>query len=88
MITEYIKTAMGLAQYEYVVEDDGQDPYVFAHIPALKGLSAHADTYQQAQAELQEALEGWLLVGLQFGHPIPVLAEIDLNPHHPTLEVA
>ncbi|HUM67717.1 MAG TPA: type II toxin-antitoxin system HicB family antitoxin, partial [Chloroflexota bacterium] len=29
--------------------------------------------------ELRSVLEDWLLVGLKLGHPLPVLAGIDLN---------
>jgi predicted RNase H-like HicB family nuclease len=82
MITEYIKAAMALAVYEYVIEDNGDDPYVFAYIPGLAGVMASTSTYPEAQLELQAALEGWLLIGLRLSHPIPVLAGIDLNSHH------
>lgn len=88
MITEYIKAAMALAEYEYVIEDSGEDPYIFGHIPELAGVVASANTYPEAQSELQSALEGWLLIGLRLSHPIPVLAGVDLNSHHVPLPEA
>ena len=35
--------------------------------------------------ELRSTLEDWILVGLKLGHPLPVIAEIDLN-REPTYE--
>jgi hypothetical protein len=29
--------------------------------------------------ELQKVLEGWILLGLQLGHQLPVLDDIDLS---------
>ena len=42
MITEYIKAAMALAEYEYVTEDDGTVPwavpYIFGYIPGWERI--------------------------------------------------
>jgi hypothetical protein len=34
---------------------------------------------RQCEEELRSTLEDWILVGLKLGHPLPVIAGIDLN---------
>jgi predicted RNase H-like HicB family nuclease len=69
---------MAQAVYEYVAEDDGTAS-VFGSIPELPGVWSHEPTYPECQQELQSALEDWLLFGLQLGHQLPVLDEINLT---------
>ncbi len=45
-------------------------PY-YGEIPELQGVWANADTLNACQAELQEFLEEWLLLGLHLHHSIP-----------------
>jgi hypothetical protein len=49
---------------------------------------AFAETLRACEEELRSTLEDWILVGLQLGHALPVLADIDLNrqPVHEPLE--
>ena len=42
-----------------------------ADVPDLKYCSAHGDTPEEALAEVQEAMEGWLEVAKDHGLPIP-----------------
>jgi predicted RNase H-like HicB family nuclease len=63
-ITAYIEAALELARYE---------------IPKLKGVAAFGKTLRECEGELRSTLEDWILVGLKFGHKLPVLAGIDLN---------
>lgn len=76
MLTEYIRAAMRRAQYK-TLADSGT---FFGHIPDLQGVWAEADTLEACREELQEVLEGWIVLGLQMGHPLPVVDGIDLNP--------
>lgn len=75
MITSYITAAMHEAQYELM--EDGR---FFGSIPSCKGCWADGDTLESCRDELASVLEDWLLLGIQMGHRIPVLAGIDLNP--------
>jgi predicted RNase H-like HicB family nuclease len=52
----------------------------FATIPACKGCWVEGASVEECRAELPEALESWLLLGLQLRHTLPVIDGIDLNP--------
>jgi predicted RNase H-like HicB family nuclease len=75
MITHYITAAMELAEFELM--ENGR---YFATIPPCQGCWAEGATVEECKAELPEVLESWLLLGLQFGNKLPVIAGIDLNP--------
>ena len=48
------------------------------HCPTLKGVHSQGATYEEALANIREAIEGWLQVAREYGDPIPssdVLAE-------------
>lgn len=74
MLTEYIEQAMRRAHYE--LTENGR---FFGTIPQCKGLWAEAKTLEKCREELKSALEAWLLLGLQLGHKLPVIEDIDLN---------
>ena len=42
-----------------------------ANVPDLKACSAHGDTPEEALAEVQIAMRGWLEVAREMGKPIP-----------------
>jgi predicted RNase H-like HicB family nuclease len=70
MLTEYIAAAMKRAKYE-ILEDDGN---CYGEIPDCPGVWANAETEEDCRRELQEVLEGWIILGLENGDEIP---EID-----------
>ena len=74
MLDEYIRRAMGHAHYELM--ENGR---FFGSIPRCKGLWADGKTLEECRDELQSTLEDWLLLGLQFGHQLPVIDGINLN---------
>lgn len=51
----------------------------FGTIPKCKGLWAEGKTLEECREELQSTLEDWLLLGLQWGHNLPVIDGISLN---------
>jgi len=75
MLTEYIRAAMHRAKYE-ILEEDGT---CIGTIPECQGVWASADTLEACRDELQEVLEEWVALGLQMGHPLPVIDGIDLS---------
>ena len=75
MLTNYIQAAMHRATFEAL--DDGT---FFADIPEFDGLWASAKTLSDCRDELQEVLEGWIILGLRLGHTLPVVNGIDLTP--------
>lgn len=76
MLRDYIKAAMGRAHYE-LIEQPGE-PY-YGEIPGLQGVLATGRTLEDCRANLEDALDGWLLLGLQMGHEIPEAEGLALN---------
>ncbi len=73
MLTEYIRTAMRQATYELLDDDT-----YYGEIPGFQGVYADAETLESCREELQEVLEGWILVGLRLGHSLPTVEGISL----------
>ena len=74
MLTEYINAAMRLASYKIL-----EDGTYFGEVAELPGTWANAATLEECREELQEVIEGWILVGLRRGTSIPVLNGISLE---------
>jgi predicted RNase H-like HicB family nuclease len=75
MLISYIQTAMRHAEFERM--EDGR---YFGTIGECPGLWADGDSVETCRTELQSVLEDWLILKFRFGHPIPVIDGIDLNP--------
>lgn len=74
MLTEYIQAAMRRASYEKL-----EDGSYYGEIPGLQGVYADEPTLEACRAELQSALEDWIVFGLVNGFPIPPLDGVDLT---------
>ena len=74
VLSDYIEQATAQAVYDKL--EDGT--YV-GRIPPCKGVIAFGDTLCECAEELRSTLEDWILVGLKLGHPLPVIAGVDLN---------
>ena len=74
MLTESIQAALRQAHYEL------EDGTFYGEIPGFAGIVASGETLEACREQLQEVLEGWLIVGIRHGHPLPVVQNIDLNP--------
>jgi predicted RNase H-like HicB family nuclease len=74
VLTDYVEQAMLLAIYDKL-----EDSTFAGKIPQCKGVIAFAPTLRECEIELRSTLEDWILVGLKLGHPLPVIADIDLN---------
>jgi len=74
VLTEYVNQAIAQAVYDQL-----EDSTFAGHIPSCKGVVAFGETLRVCEDELRSVLEDWILVGLKLGHPLPVIAEIDLN---------
>nr|WP_290224273.1 type II toxin-antitoxin system HicB family antitoxin [Trichocoleus desertorum] len=75
MLTNYIQAAMHQATYELL-----EDSTFYGEIPSCQGVWGNAETLEACRDNLQDALEGWLILGLRLGHTLPVIDGIDLNP--------
>ena len=71
MILEYIEKALAHARYE-LIEDD--EPY-YGEIAELEGVYATGKTLEECRSNLAEVIDGWLVVRLHRGLPIPPLGK-------------
>jgi predicted RNase H-like HicB family nuclease len=78
MLIRYIQIAMHQATYE-LLPDEGE---FYGEIPGFQGVWATSPTLEACREELQDVLEGWIILGLRLKHPLPVLDNIDLNASH------
>jgi predicted RNase H-like HicB family nuclease len=69
VLSEYIRAAMRHAEYELM--ENGR---FFGSIRQCRGCWAEAKTLEGCREDLQNALEDWLLLGLQMGHRLPVIS--------------
>jgi len=68
MLTTYIQAAMRRARYEIL-----SDHTYYGEIPGFHGVYANASNLEECRQELQEVLEGWIVLGLQLGHRLPAV---------------
>jgi predicted RNase H-like HicB family nuclease len=74
VLTDYVAQALSQAVYDKL-----EDGSFAGRIPECKGVIAFGSTLSDCQEQLHSVLEDWILVGLRLGHPLPVVAGIDLN---------
>jgi predicted RNase H-like HicB family nuclease len=74
ILSDYVEQAMAQAVYDKL-----EDGTFSGRIPVCPGVIAFAVTLKECAEELHSILEDWILVGLKLGHPLPVIAGIDLN---------
>ena len=74
ILTDYVETALREAVYDKL-----EDGAFSGRIPSCKGVVAFGPTLTECQDELRSVLEDWIFVGLKMGHPLPIIASIDLN---------
>lgn len=73
MLTEYVQGAMRRAVYEIL-----PDGTFYGEIPGFQGVYANSPTLESCREELQEVLEGWIILGLRLGHSLPAVEGIEL----------
>lgn len=75
MIVEYIAAALARARYE-IIEDE--EPY-YGEIPELSGVYATGRTLEECRENLAAVLDGWIIVHLRRGLPIPKIGDITIE---------
>jgi predicted RNase H-like HicB family nuclease len=71
MIVEYIDAALARANYEIIRDEE---PY-YGEVPDLKGVWATGKTLEECRKKLAEVIEGWIIIRLKKGLPIPPLGK-------------
>ena len=75
MLTEYIEEALKRATYEII---DDEEPY-YGEINELKGVWATGKTLEGCRENLQDVIEGWILISLKKDLPIPKLGNCEIK---------
>ena len=73
MLTAYIQATMRHARYEILNDDT-----FYGEIPGFQGVYANAERLEECREQLREVLEGWIVLGLHLGPPLPVVDGISL----------
>jgi predicted RNase H-like HicB family nuclease len=79
MLSEYIQEALNRAKYEIIKDEE---PY-YGEIPDLPGVWATGPTLEACRNNLQEVVEGWILVRLREGLDVPALGSRQINVVQP-----
>jgi predicted RNase H-like HicB family nuclease len=74
ILTDYVNQALAEAVYDKL-----EDGTFSGRIPPCVGVIAFSTTLKECEAELRSTLEDWILIGLKFRHPLPIISGIDLN---------
>jgi predicted RNase H-like HicB family nuclease len=71
MITEYVQEALKRAKFELI---NDEEPY-YGEVTELRGVWATGKTLEECRHNLVEVIDGWLVVRLRKGLPIPPLGK-------------
>jgi predicted RNase H-like HicB family nuclease len=75
MLIEYIQSALEKAKYEII---NDEEPY-YGEIPELKGVWATGTTLEECRKKLAEVIEGWIIIRLKRGLPIPSIGGYNIE---------
>lgn len=71
MIIEYINAALEKAKYEIIKDEE---PF-YGEVPGLKGVWSTGKTLEECRRNLAETIEGWIILRLKKGLPIPPIGD-------------
>ena len=74
ILSRYISRAISTALIQQL-----EDSSYVGRVPSCAGVIAFAPTLHACKHELHSVFEEWVLLGLKMGHPLPIIAGIDLN---------
>lgn len=73
-LSRYVEAALQRAEYER--DENG---LIVATVPGASGFFAQGETHEEARANLQEVIEGNVLLALQLGWDIPSIPGVDIE---------
>jgi predicted RNase H-like HicB family nuclease len=76
MIIEYVTEALRRARYEKIKDSE---PF-YGEVPGLKGVWATGKTLEECRQHLAEVVDGWIVVRIKKGLPIPPLGRYRIEP--------
>ena len=74
MIREYIDAALKHAHYEMIKDEE---PF-YGEVPELQGVWATGKTLEDCRQKLSEVIDGWILVRIARGLPIPEIGGVQI----------
>jgi predicted RNase H-like HicB family nuclease len=75
MLTEYVEEALRRARYEIIKDEE---PF-YGEIEDLKGVWATGKTLEECRSNLKDIVEGWILLSIKKGLPIPKLGDCEIK---------
>lgn len=75
MISAYVDAALSRAHYELMQDED---PY-YGEVAELQGVWASGKTLEECRRNLAEVVEGWVMIRIARGLPIPPLGDARLT---------
>ncbi len=73
-LSRYIEASLRRAQY-----DQDENGVVVGMVPGTSGFFAQGETYEEALTNLQDAIEGNVLLALQLGWEVPAVPGVDIR---------
>lgn len=73
-LSQYVEAALKQAEYER--DEDG---IVIAQVPGASGFFSQGGTFEEARENLQDVIEGNVLLALQLGLSIPNIAGVTIE---------
>ena len=73
-LSKYVNGALKKAEYE-----KDENGIVIAKVPGASGFFAQGDTFEEARANLQEVIEGNVILALQLGLEIPQIEGVEIK---------
>ena len=74
VLSHYVEAALRLAEYER--DENG---VIIARVPSAAGFFSQGDTFEEARENLQDAIEGNIMIALQLGLDIPQIEGITIE---------
>lgn len=73
-LSKYVNQALKKAEYE-----KDENGVVIVRVPGASGFFAQGDTFEEARANLQDVIEGNVILALQLGLEIPIQSVHKIN---------
>jgi len=73
-LSKYVEAALKKAEYE-----KDEDGIVIAKVPEASGFFAQGDSFEEARANLQDVIEGNVMLALQLKMEIPHIEGVEIK---------
>ncbi|HIE50257.1 MAG TPA: type II toxin-antitoxin system HicB family antitoxin [Armatimonadetes bacterium] len=73
-LVEYVQQALHQARYE-----SDENGMIIAYVPGCSGFFAQGETFEEARENLQDVMEGNVLLALQMGWDLPVIEGVSVQ---------